>query len=372
MNSKVKLGTWLRTLSIGRASCLFASDVRDALSVTTEAASSGEAPLRVVSLTWPTVPPLANELGQLVAALAKSVPDFAPELYGRRLQPGSPKWTQSSIEVEAQSIVREVREVQGSACRRILAAVTQGDAPALGKMAHAEQAQQLALAIEPTRLLVLIAVLAEPSDEEPLRSLAQGAEWLAMNTSSRVSLVLPMTLRGRQELDHVTYGARVFADAPEEMRAPSPAALQPSQRRGAKRGFAKPKETTSSVPAIDSSPVEGFPHPRSDAERHLHAEIMKDSRLRALFGYNRRVSTSAGETHTVDLLWEEGRLVIELDGISHRGAGQFNRDRVRDLHLLLTGYRVVRFTDERVLANTPWVLEQIRQLVRHCGKRESA
>ncbi len=369
MKGEVDLRTWLRTLSIGRASCIFADDVADALSVSSEAATSGEAPLRIVSLTWPVVPALANELGLLVSALARAVPDFAPELYGRRLQRGSSKWMQSSIEVEAQAIVREMPAAQGIACRRILAAALQGEVPALGKMTHAQQARQLALAIEPTRLLVLIAVLAEPSDPEPLRSLAQGAEWLAANTSSRVSLVLPVTLRGRPELDHVTYGARAFADEP--LRTELNRANAPHKRRS-KRGPPQPQSVAANVPVIDSSPVEGLPHPRSDAEKHLHAEIMRDPRLKVLFGYNRRVSTSTGDTHTVDLFWEQGRLVIELDGENHRRTAQFSRDRQRDLGLLLSGYRVVRFTDGSVIDNPQWVLEQIRHLVVYCSKRESA
>jgi hypothetical protein len=140
MTSHVDLGEWLRTLTVGRASCVFATDVSDTLSVVSEAAASELVPFRVVSLTWPTVPALANELGLLVSALAKSLPDFAPELYGRQLKPGSLKWTQSAIEIEAQAIVRGLPAVQGAACRRILTAAILGEIPTLGKMAHAEQA----------------------------------------------------------------------------------------------------------------------------------------------------------------------------------------------------------------------------------------
>ncbi|HYP88948.1 MAG TPA: hypothetical protein VEQ59_12355, partial [Polyangiaceae bacterium] len=286
MRSEADLGKWLRALSVGRASCVFAEDVADTLSVLRDAAADAAEPLRAVSLTWPEVPALANELGLLVSALAAAVPSFTPELYGRKQEQTLTKWTHSAIESEARAIVQSLPDVQGTCCRKILAAAAKLEAPALAKLAHAEQARQLALAIEPQRLLVLIAVLSAPDAREPLKSLAQGAEWLAGNARCRVALVLPKQLFGRDELDHVTYEACSLVEeaAPRSHRAES---TKPSATGG--------MGPHGRVPHIELSPIEGRPA-NSEAERLLYELITADPKLRPLFGYNLRVETVGGST----------------------------------------------------------------------------
>ena len=48
---------------------------------------------------------------------------------------------------------------------------------------------------------------------------------------------------------------------------------------------------------------------------------------------------------TVDALWREQRLVVEIDGGDNHGTpGQIDRDHRRDLHLRSLGYRVLRYS----------------------------
>ena len=157
MKTEVDLGQWLAKLDVGRAACVFSPDVSDTLSVLGQAAASTRQPLRVVSMTWQAVPPLANELGLLVSALARATLDFFPALYGFEQDSEPSRWSKSVVEQEAHAITRGVPDVDGVACRRILGACHRGDVPSLGKLQRAEQARQFALTIEPKRLLVMVA-----------------------------------------------------------------------------------------------------------------------------------------------------------------------------------------------------------------------
>jgi Protein of unknown function (DUF559) len=70
------------------------------------------------------------------------------------------------------------------------------------------------------------------------------------------------------------------------------------------------------------------------------------------------------EGYEVDALWEEGRLVVELDGYAfHRTRGSFERDRARDAALLLTRDRVLRVTARRLADDPDSVVEMVRRLL---------
>ena len=63
----------------------------------------------------------------------------------------------------------------------------------------------------------------------------------------------------------------------------------------------------------------------------------------------------------VDAVWEEGRLVAELDGYEyHRDRRAFERDRVRDTSLQLAGYRVVRITHRRLETEPAAIVAELR------------
>jgi very-short-patch-repair endonuclease len=66
----------------------------------------------------------------------------------------------------------------------------------------------------------------------------------------------------------------------------------------------------------------------------------------------------------VDALWRRHRLIVELDGrATHLTRRQFEEDRLRDQQLTLAGYRVVRFTYQRLTQDPEAVLEAIRALL---------
>jgi hypothetical protein len=76
----------------------------------------------------------------------------------------------------------------------------------------------------------------------------------------------------------------------------------------------------------------------------------------------------------VDALWEEARLIVELDGWrSHRHRVAFERDRIRDADHAVAGYRVIRVTYRRLKAEPQLVAAQLRELLRGPdGRRRSS
>ena len=66
----------------------------------------------------------------------------------------------------------------------------------------------------------------------------------------------------------------------------------------------------------------------------------------------------------VDALWPQARVVVELDGRAHHGtAAAFERDRHRDAHLALAGYRTARFSWRQVVDEPATVAAVVRALL---------
>ncbi|KAA5612568.1 DUF559 domain-containing protein [Rhodovastum atsumiense] len=96
----------------------------------------------------------------------------------------------------------------------------------------------------------------------------------------------------------------------------------------------------------------------------MAAALAADAELRPLFAFNQTVPTRRGGHPRVDLLWQAGRLVVEIDGYAdHATREAFRRDRQRDYELAISGYLVLRLTAEEVLAD-PWLsLDKLRDAV---------
>ncbi len=355
------LNQWLDRVEAGRPASVFTDDVADTQNALQQIAESRPAPARVVTLSWQRVPALGNELGLLVTALAKATLELYPSLYGRTHSIHE-RWEESDLETAAHEIMRRIPPVLGTACRHILAACHQGQAPSIQKLSNSEQVHQLALAIEPERLVLIIAIHDAEASRISLRALAQGAEWLAANTRSRVILVLPPALSRESELDHVTYTACLFV-SPVTTGAHARTLGRPETSSSASKN--SPAEAVVSV-----SPIPGRPHPGSEAEQLLCKHICRDTELATLFCFNARVRTRYDTCPIVDLLWEAGRLVVEIDGQEHCALGQFVRDRRRDFELVMSGYRVIRFTRFKVLESPDQVLNDLREAVRYLGTLE--
>jgi very-short-patch-repair endonuclease len=68
--------------------------------------------------------------------------------------------------------------------------------------------------------------------------------------------------------------------------------------------------------------------------------------------------------HRVDAVWQQQRLVVELDGREfHRTRAAFERDRMRDADLQVAGYRVLRITHRRLTRYPGAVVNSLRLLL---------
>jgi very-short-patch-repair endonuclease len=108
-----------------------------------------------------------------------------------------------------------------------------------------------------------------------------------------------------------------------------------------------------------------LPAPRPSTARLLRASSTKAERrlwrhLRAhrLSGYSFRRQEPIG-SYIADFVCVRRRLVIEVDGTSHRSKHEY--DHIRTRYPGSLGYRVLRFTNERVLLETRAVLRSIHR-----------
>jgi very-short-patch-repair endonuclease len=71
---------------------------------------------------------------------------------------------------------------------------------------------------------------------------------------------------------------------------------------------------------------------------------------------------------TVDFLWREQRLIVEVDAwTTHRGAQAFEDDHQRDLELGRHGFRVLRFTAAQIRRQSRAIADSLRAELRMAG-----
>jgi very-short-patch-repair endonuclease len=206
------------------------------------------------------------------------------------------------------------------------------------------QAAQLAMAIDPAPLLVAFVVdEGAEVDETLLGGLAIGPEWFAREAGARVVAVVPEAFRASPMIERVSFDAvHVRPRGPQEEAAVIPPV--------------KPRDP--------ASPLIGQPNPASRGEMLLAKRLEADAELAGLFQYNVHVPTRRGTSPLVDLVWESGKLVVEVDGsYYHSDASAFSRDRRRDYELLVSGYLVLRLPEDEVADDVEMAVEKIRDLV---------
>jgi very-short-patch-repair endonuclease len=129
--------------------------------------------------------------------------------------------------------------------------------------------------------------------------------------------------------------------------------------------FASCPETDNGARSTWLVPWRGAPHPLSEIEQRLAAMLGNDAELAGLFCFNWFVDTIRGSRPKVDLVWMDGRLVVELDGYAdHATRRAFIGDRHRDYELMLSGFTVLRLANDEVVQDFGRAIEKIRDLVR--------
>ncbi|MEZ5404079.1 MAG: DUF559 domain-containing protein [Bryobacteraceae bacterium] len=103
---------------------------------------------------------------------------------------------------------------------------------------------------------------------------------------------------------------------------------------------------------------------RSLAEEKLWYALDQDAELHGLFQPNVRVMTMFQTAHCCDLVWREGKVIVEIDTYyTHGGPRQFGADRQRDYETLVTGYLTVRLLYEEVMSDCALAVRKVRRVV---------
>ncbi|MDY7105857.1 MAG: DUF559 domain-containing protein [Actinomycetota bacterium] len=282
------------------------------------AGASGDTRLRVVAQAWATPPGVEAVIDATVDRLARLALDAFPDWAGD--SGPADAWLRAATR----------------ACRL-------GRAPRLRRVPAASQVARLAgvLADEPLGFVLGC------GDRSPgptrLFGMVRAAQWLATHSGGRVVLALPADLVDHIELEPIVDRAVVLERHPDV-----------------------PAATSDPRASVAVWPLQGAPHPFSDSEHAVVDRLGRDDELAKLFEPNATVRTERGNDHRVDLLWRDGRVVVEIDGWStHRDRASFHHDRNRDYELLISGYAVLRLSHDDVLDDLERAVDKIRDVVRY-------
>ncbi|MCK7506627.1 MAG: endonuclease domain-containing protein [Desulfobacterales bacterium] len=100
------------------------------------------------------------------------------------------------------------------------------------------------------------------------------------------------------------------------------------------------------------------------AEASLWKYVLKEKQLK---GYQFRRQRPVLQ-YIADFLCKELMLIVEVDGITHDTEETVAKDRQRENDLIEEGFKIVRFTDEEVLANINGVADQLATMVEELEK----
>ena len=222
-----------------------------------------------------------------------------------------------------------------------------GRPPRVAGVLPAIELVQLSLAVSRVGL-VFVADVSAAADAPSAAALAHALEWIARHSRAAVVALFATVPPLDSPFDRILYGARrVIANAEPEASVSEPEA----------------RENVGSETWL--APWRGAPHPLSEIEQRLAAMLSDDTELAALFCFNWFVDTVRGSRPKVDLVWIDGRLVVELDGYpDHATRRAFIGDRHRDFELALSGYTVLRLANDEVVQDFGRAIEKIRDLVR--------
>jgi very-short-patch-repair endonuclease len=226
-----------------------------------------------------------------------------------------------------------------------------GRTPRVKDTLPATELAQLALTISRTGLVIVADLGVAARNTSNPAALLHALEWIAWHAPSAVVALFSELPPNEPPFDRILYGA---AQITEQV-------------------VATPEATEPVIHESWIAPWRGLPHPFSEPEQLLAKALSADAELASLFGYNQVVRTVRGSRPKVDLVWIEGRLVVEVDGYgSHGSRTAFMHDRHRDYELTLSGYTVLRLANDEVAQDVDKAVEKIRDVVKLCRTRTKA
>jgi len=300
---------------------------------------------RLVSMTFDRLPSVKSLIEDAVDHLAEIALSLFPQWYG---DAGPFARVESSTFLFASRFADLIKRMEPSRRAVSLAWLKtsmrlcrSGKSPIPREFPSSVQAAQLALAIDPEPLLIVLLLRDGAPLAGALQRLARTAEWLANETNARVLVVVAESLSTSTELDSINFEATAWSRKSEEVQS--------------ERG--KRVEVT-------VSPIIGRPHPCSRGEQSLASRLRDDAMLGGLFRFNIRVETRFENQYLVDLVWTDGKVVVEVDGYQfHSDRHAFSLDRRRDYELMVSGYLVLRLPHDEIIEDVESAVEKIRDMV---------
>ena len=337
----------LAEIQPGEVKTFLCPDVIQALSQLELYQIDGDIDGKVVVQNWEKLPEHEAIIKEILQVFARVALAIWPMWYEQEIAFCS---SQESLLQDSLINQFKLRELQASRKEVFLSwlkaavnACQAGKLPLFKHFTRTVQVSQLALAIAPNNLIIVLAISDRHPSDYRLLSLARASTWLAQETKASVVVLIPEELAAQQELDSILYGAISF-----------PILAQQTVIR-----------STEEEAKYVIWPIRGKPHPLSPGEQLLAQKLLQDPELASLFCFNQNVQTSRGKKYLVDLLWKEGKIVVEVDGYRHHGNSfAFVQDRHRDYELLISGYVVLRLPHDEVVNDVEIAVEKIRDVVK--------
>lgn len=302
---------------------------------------------RIVVCKWDLLPDQQRIIDDVLNSLAEISLALWPSWYNQEnlFYASTEQWLEDQILNLFE--IQRLRATQQALClpwiKAAVALCQVGKPPVVSTFSRILQLSQLALTIQPNNLFLLLSI--HDPDPSAARRLgfAKATTWLAEVTGARVAVLMPAELANHSELDSILYGA-LHIPQPTWLNEKIPADLESK---------------------LSVWPIRGKPHPFSPGEQKLAEKLASDSELGALFYFNQSVRTVRDSLYLVDLLWTDGKVVVEVDGYRHHGNSfGFRADRHRDYELLISGYLVLRLPHDDVINDIEIAVEKIRDVVR--------
>ncbi len=335
---------------------VFALDIHEVHAALVHQAVYSRDQPRLISIRFDSLPRAKLLIADIIGNLADVALAHFPNWYGDRIpfadiDDSMPSFDSllTSLAIEQGLLERGVSVAWLKAARKFCHAQKR---PLPRDFTASVHIAQLALAIDPLPIVIALMVHDPKPDPAAVHHLARTSEWLARQSRARVLVVVPDALSRSTELDSISFEAIHIATKRERVE---PAADSRSR--------------------VSVTPLIGYPNPMSRAEQLLAKRLGQDDMLSPLFEFNIQVATRNGNRYLVDLVWLDGRLVVEVDGYEfHSDRETFSRDRRRDYELMISGYLVLRLPQDEVVEDVELAVEKIRDLVqfrRRMGLPES-
>lgn len=344
-NPETFLNETLAKIPIGTVQSVLSADVVEAIDHLESSNTTYPPDWRLIVHQWSNLVESELVIKDTLRGLAKAALEIWPTWYRHlniQFSAGETHEEVTANHLRVKDLQQLTPLIAAPWLKKAIAACQNGQIPLFRDFSRTLQLTQLALILDLENLILILAVTDETPSDYQLLGFARAATWLAQTTKARVVALIHSRFVDHPELASILYGAITLAKFSESSMPPL--------------------ETSSEGYKV--SLLQGKPHHNSDVEQRLCDALSKDTELSSLFSFNQIVTTKRGQTYTVDLLWQEGRIVVELDGDDHRQLYKFKDDRHRDYELLISDYLVLRLPNDVVKDDWEIALDKIRDVVR--------